>query len=173
MIVDAQVAAQAVGQSSQIWMWILGLSAAALFGLVGALYYQVIKNQDKSEKRYEKRNEEISAALVAANKAHEDLRKEMSANLKQAEDDAEKTHDKLWTEINVIKGLFIGIDKQHSNWCQKHEDKLSALESKDSEFDKAIYKLREHTLTDLKLAFDNRMNYLEKAITEINIKNRK
>ena len=120
---------------------LLGILVAILTALVGAIYLTVRKDQKEtddrvevqrveSDRRHEKNAEAITAALKETNDNHESLRKELMDEIKSAVDDREKTNREQWVEINLLKDRYHGINTQHLQWCQKHEDQLNALGEK-------------------------------------------
>ena len=155
-------------QAEPTVLYILSVLVTVLILLVGAIYMTVRKAQEKSDDRQEKLRVETSDALKRATDSHdalrkervealEQLRRERIAALDRAEQKEDEIHRELWREINGLKDKYGNLDKQHSGWCQKHEDQLNALKKEDDWAAAKIYKDSE-LLDKLK----NRVEKLEK-----------
>jgi F0F1-type ATP synthase membrane subunit b/b' len=84
-------------------LWLLGIFVMALAGLVGLIYNNVIKSQDKADQR-----------------------------LEDAKDDADETHRQMWAEINKIKDRHAEIYKWRHNLTETRstmENKIRQAEN--------------------------------------------
>jgi len=93
-------------------LWILGVLVTLLTLLVAAIYAAVVKAIDKTDATEKQHNTEITTAL------------------QNTKDDAAEIYRDLWAEINLLKDRYHGINTQHLQWCQKHEDQLKVFEHK-------------------------------------------
>ena len=138
-------------QAEPTVLYILSVLVTVLILLVGAIYMTVRKAQEKSDDRQEKLRIETADALKRATDSHdalrkervealEQLRRERIAALDRAEQKEDEVHRELWRAVNDLKDGFNRIDKQHSGWCQKHEDQIEALKREDAWAATKIYK---------------------------------
>lgn len=115
-------------------LWLLGTLVGFLTLLVGAIYMNVIRNQDKSDKRID--------------------------GNKEANDD---DHDTFWDEINKLKDRINVIDTARLTVCQRHEDHFDLIDGRVKQATDDIYKWR-HLLTEIRSNLENRMNAVENSI---------
>jgi hypothetical protein len=86
-------------------LWVIGIFVTILSLLVAAIYYSLIKNQDRIE---------VKQGLTD---------KKIDKNA----DDGEAEHQRLWTEINALKKDNNTVGSDHKILCQKHEDEMKAI----------------------------------------------
>ena len=131
-------------QLVRLLLWGMGIVVTCCLTLIGVIYYLIKESIQESKKE----------------------NKESREALQKAKDDAAETHREMWLKLNGLWDRFHEINTTHVQLCQKHEDKMSSLDSTVSKHTTDIYKWRD-LLATIRGTLENRLNEAESKIKEL------